>query len=134
MIYLRLYHGRPIDPATGEHPDLEDWGSVGPEFALHGISQTYGNSPFVFFSEELPGDSECWFEYHEDLIFYDGVGYGDWSVMGQPDRTGSPPEPLSIEKMKRSNYLSVQAIDHGQRSWSQRGNETKFRWGRPTSG
>lgn len=77
MVYLRLFHGR---KTRGE--DMEDWGTDGPvlgpfEFVhMVGVDQLNlgppgGNAD----CEELP----C----HDGLVYYAGVYYGDWSVIGE---------------------------------------------------
>ena len=73
-LYLKLFHGR-------SHPEeeLDDWGADGPIF---------GPSPFfhttygwlVKFSEE--GDDAVLY-LSDDMLYYDGVWYGDWSIFGE---------------------------------------------------
>lgn len=81
-IYLFLYHGRTIDPVTGAHENLDDWGSDGPVFAIENLHVTYGVD-FRIYSEAA--DLEANLTWHEDLIYYDGIGYGDWCVVGSLD-------------------------------------------------
>lgn len=118
MIYLQLYHGRPIDPKTGNHPDLENWGEDGPIFELTFLSVTYNGGPHLIKYD--PGDTppghvarvevDSWLEYHEDLIFYDGMGYGDWSVeSGVPE--GGKVVAFDPEKARIANYLTQEAVD-----------------------
>jgi hypothetical protein len=72
MVYIRLFHGR-TDPGK----DMDDWGLDGPVF---------GPFEFVHTTYSLhvkcgKTDGNC-FELHcfEDMLYYDGVYYGDWSV------------------------------------------------------
>lgn len=77
MLYVELGHGRPIDPLTGHHPDMNDWGDEGPIFKVDRLLVSYGN-----FLRMVVGDfdQEFGLTFHEDLIYYDGVGYGDYMV------------------------------------------------------
>ncbi|AOH85601.1 hypothetical protein AWL63_18330 [Sphingomonas panacis] len=97
QLYLRLYHGR-RDPAE----QLEDWGSEGPIIGPLAFVQTtymcdvkFAAAPEVmdrFFPTVMAGWRErglsnadgplCdWqFSVTSDLIDYDGVYYGDWTV------------------------------------------------------
>ena len=90
-LYLQLFHGR-----KKPSENLEDWGSIGPVFGPIGHFQfTYGTlrmekeGTFIdagidlrksksIFDERLPGSTEL--HRHEDLIHYDGVFYGDFSI------------------------------------------------------
>ena len=72
QIALELFHGR-----TSPDEDLNDWGSQGPVFFVSWVHVTYTTVIRV----GLPGDDEGELAYVEDLIYYDGVYYGDWSVI-----------------------------------------------------
>ena len=69
--YLRLYHGR----KTPEEK-LEDWGSEGPVFGPYeSIQVTYGSHIKMHKSDGF--DDLHW---HEDLIYYDDIFYGDMEI------------------------------------------------------
>lgn len=72
-VALQLTHGR-------VHPDeqLSQWGSDGPVFLVSYVHVTYAGSLRLGLPEP-PGDGEL--HYVEDLLFYDGRYYGDWSVL-----------------------------------------------------
>ncbi|MFA6175061.1 MAG: hypothetical protein WC765_00610 [Phycisphaerae bacterium] len=73
MIYIRLFHGR-----TDPDQDMDDWGNDGPIFGPYKFAHTtYGHFLKLGKSE---GHVDELFVRHEDLIYYDGVYYGDWSV------------------------------------------------------
>ena len=72
MPYLRLFHGR-NDPDQ----NMEDWGEDGPVFGpLEFVHTTYS-----FHLKLGLSDDNCYELYcFEDMLYYDGVYYGDWSV------------------------------------------------------
>ena len=72
QVALELFHGR-------SHPDehLDDWGSQGPVFLVDYVLVTY-LSGIKLGIPEPAGDGDLHFV--EDLVFYDGTYYGDWSV------------------------------------------------------
>jgi hypothetical protein len=87
-LYLHLYHGR-TDPAE----KLEDWGSAGPTFGPYeSIQITYCSHIKMHAPDGF--DDISW---HEDLVFYDGVYYGDLSISSDPL---SPATPYEEEKSK----------------------------------
>ena len=91
-LYLHLYHGRK-DPAE----DLDDWGSEGPTFGPYASIQiTYG--AHIKMHEADGFDDLRWCE---DLVYYDGIYYGDLSITTEPP---SPPTPyehnLSLQPEK----------------------------------
>ncbi|MBX3436986.1 MAG: hypothetical protein KF861_05815 [Planctomycetaceae bacterium] len=73
MPYLKLFHGR-------QKPDerLEDWGEPGPIFGPFPCFQTTYGSHIQF--DEGRGELTI----VGDLVYYDGMFYGDWSVYGGP--------------------------------------------------
>ncbi len=73
MLYIRLFHGR-----TDPNQDMDDWGSDGPVFGPYEFVHTTYTS-FV----RLGGRGGICDELHvheKDMLCYDGVYYGDWSV------------------------------------------------------
>ena len=69
---LELFHGR-----RHPHEKLEDWGSQGPVFLVDYVHVTY-LWDIKLGIREPAGDGDL--ERVEDLIYYDGIYYGDWSV------------------------------------------------------
>jgi hypothetical protein len=78
-LVLQLYHGRE-DPT--QH--MDEWGTEGPRLEILSFIDTYRGKADVI----VPGEpyterhSLC---IHEDLIFYDGIFYGDMQVMISDD-------------------------------------------------
>jgi hypothetical protein len=72
--YIELFHGR-----TDPKEELEDWGHPGPIFGpLQFVHTTYARDiKFNYADESRRGG---WLNVTEDLVYYDGVYYGDWSV------------------------------------------------------
>ena len=73
MLYIRLFHGR-----TDPEQDMDDWGTDGPVFGPYNyVHTTYSHhlkrGKSDNYSDEL-------YVNQEDLLYYDGVYYGDWSV------------------------------------------------------
>jgi hypothetical protein len=71
MIALELFHGR-------KSPDeqLEDWGDQGPIFLLHWVHLTYFGNLVV----GLPDGADEDMTIVGELLYYDEMFYGDWSV------------------------------------------------------
>lgn len=78
-MYLSLFHGRK-DPKQ----EMDDWGEDGPMFGpLLSVGITY-NSTICLMTPDgdltgplCPGDVLC---FKGDMLYYDGMYYGDWSV------------------------------------------------------
>jgi hypothetical protein len=71
-VALELFHGR-RDPSE----NLDAWGSQGPVFLVDYVHVTY-LCDIKLGIPEPAGDGDLHFV--EDLVYYDGVYYGDWSV------------------------------------------------------
>ncbi len=72
MVYLKLFHGRE-DP----NQDMDDWGADGPIFGPY----NYIHTTYAFFIKMGLHSGEVHNLYVvEDMIYYDGMYYGDWSV------------------------------------------------------
>ena len=75
MLYIRLFHGR-----TDPNQDMDDWGTDGPVFGPYKfVHTTYA------YRIALGRADNCdeLFVHKEDLVFYDGVYYGDWTVFDE---------------------------------------------------
>ena len=77
MLYLRLFHGRE-DPEQ----DMDNWGLDGPIFGPYEFVHTTYNSSIKLGKQN--GDCDMLL-VAGDMLYYDGVYYGDWSVFD--DRT-----------------------------------------------
>jgi hypothetical protein len=73
MLYLKLFHGRK-DPAE----QTNDWGSDGPIFGPYQYAHTTYSHHLKL--GRVSDDVDELFVTSEDLIYYDGMYYGDWSV------------------------------------------------------
>ena len=74
QIYIVLFHGRK-DP----NQNLDDWGTDGPILGPFGYAhETYQSDIKVNY--EVDGrETDGWLYLVDDLLYYDGVYYGDWS-------------------------------------------------------
>ncbi|MBW7989290.1 MAG: hypothetical protein FVQ84_04635 [Planctomycetes bacterium] len=72
MLYIRLFHGR-----TDPNQDMDECGSNGPVLGPYKyIHTTYKN---YFRLAKLNDNCDELF-LHEDMLYYNGVYYGDWSM------------------------------------------------------
>jgi hypothetical protein len=72
MLYIRLFHGR-----TDPEQDMDDWGSDGPIFGPYLFAHTtYG---WDIKMRKSNGSCDELF-VHEDMVYYDSVYYGDWTL------------------------------------------------------
>jgi hypothetical protein len=78
MLYLRLFHGR-TDPAQ----DMDDWGTDGPVFGPYLFAHTTYNCCLKLGKSD-DGCDELYIA-EPDMVFYDGVYYGDWSVFSEAE-------------------------------------------------
>ena len=80
-VYLKLFHGR-----NTPDEELEGWGFGGPTLGpLNYVHMTYGDNVKVGWGDR----EEDMFSLWEDMICYDGKWYGDWSVHGQDQLSGT---------------------------------------------
>lgn len=84
-VAIELFHGR-----TSPDEHLETWGRQGPVFLVDYVHVTY-LCDIKLGIPEPAGDGDLHFV--EDLVYYDGVYYGDWSVFS--------PEILDEEQKTR---------------------------------
>jgi hypothetical protein len=101
--YLRLYHGRK-SPAE----NLEDWGSEGPVFGPYeSIQVTYGSHIKMHKSDGF--DDLNWYE---DLVYYDGIFYGDMEVFSAEEAPETM--PYQEEKSKLPNEVDKENNDESK--------------------
>ncbi len=73
MLYIRLFHGR-IDPEK----EMDDWGTDGPIFGPYNFVHTTYKSYISL--GKVDGNCDSLYVHESDMIYYEGVYYGDWSV------------------------------------------------------
>ena len=72
MLYIRLFHGR-----CNPNQQMDDWGTDGPVFGPYEFAHTtYACS--VKLGKQNGNCDELYI--YEDMVYYDGVYYGDWSI------------------------------------------------------
>lgn len=76
MLYIRLFHGR-----TDPEQDMNDWGTDGPIFGPYESVHTTYACRIKMIKADSSYDELL--VYPEDLVFYDGVYYGDWIVFDE---------------------------------------------------
>lgn len=74
-VAIELFHGR-----TSPDEQLETWSRQGPVFLVEYVHITYGGDLKLGLPDPA-GDGDL--HYVDDLVFYGGVYYGDWSVFPQ---------------------------------------------------
>jgi hypothetical protein len=74
---ISLYHGR-----NEKDKAMDDWGTQGPNLLVDWIVWTYGGISRINFHDGSETGNEIWFDdlMDEDMFFYDGVWYGDFSI------------------------------------------------------
>lgn len=100
-MYLHLFHGR-----TDPEEDMDDWGSDGPTIGpLAYVHTTYATDVRICFLDTgtelqffpplpavgnkpphaaFPGPRDI--NFHDDMMLFDGIYYGDWSVFIVPSQ------------------------------------------------
>jgi hypothetical protein len=87
MVYLELFHGR-----RKKTQQMDDWGSMGPVLGpFRFIQTTYGSHLKCGIPETHGPQKKCTGHFpfadeivdvflDDDMVYYGGVWYGDWSV------------------------------------------------------
>jgi hypothetical protein len=92
MVYLKLFHGR-----SPKDEDLQDWGSEGPIFG-----------PFPYFhttyATEIKFGEYNILNIDDDMVYYDGVWYGDWSVYSNPELYATTDFDEEKAKLPKRNH------------------------------
>lgn len=74
-VYIELFHGR-----KSPDEELDDWGEIGPVLGpLDFVHTTYAGDIKVRTSAGVDGVLYL----HEDMLYYAGMWYGDWSVFSE---------------------------------------------------
>lgn len=92
MVYIRLFHGR-----TDLDQQMDDWGTDGPVFGPYEfVHTTYGTNLKL----GKPDNACSELFTYEDLLYYEGVYYGDWSVFDETtfEKTGFTITPFEQSK------------------------------------
>lgn len=79
-VYLELFHGRK-DPFV----DLDDWGEKGPVVGPFRYLHTTYASDLKYELYLSCDDKRCegCISVFEDMVYYDGMFYGDWSIFAE---------------------------------------------------
>lgn len=81
QFYIELFHGRK-DP----NQEMDDWGEPGPVFGpLRFVHTTYARHVKLGLPAGDKREVADLFVTPNDLVYYDGVYYGDWSVFQSED-------------------------------------------------
>ena len=93
MVYLHLTHGR-----TGPDEQLSDWGRDGPCLGpFRWVHLTYC---IDLHAEEESGQA-CQFEIVADLIYYDGLFFGAYTILPEPEvQAAGCPAPETFDEAK----------------------------------
>jgi len=93
MLYIRLFHGR-----TDPKQEMDDWGSDGPILGPYQYAHTTYNCCLKL---GKPDDScDELYIVVPDMVFYDGVYYGDWSVFGSDELKADDFKPSAYDPVK----------------------------------
>jgi len=90
-IYIRLFHGR-----TNANQDMNEWGLDGPIFGPYEFVHTTYALNLKLSKNGLCSEFFC----YEDMVYYDGVYYGDWSVFGLETLEKRKYKPAVFEQKK----------------------------------
>jgi len=105
MLYIKLFHGRK-EPSQ----DMDDWGSDGPIFGpYHFIHTVYASRLYLGHHHHQSHELEM----YDDMIGYDGIYYGDWSVFTEDIFKNADPsrlQPFDLAKTTLPEKDSVAKI------------------------
>lgn len=75
LVYIRLFHGR-----RSPDMDMDDWGTEGPCLGpFRWVHPSYTHR--IWLGRQRTWGQELFLSYYEDLVYYDGVFYGDHSIV-----------------------------------------------------
>ena len=76
-IYIHLYHGR-----TDPNQDMDEFGEDGPLIGpIEGLHVTYHSH----IRPVIDGDACTFMHWHDDMLYFDGKFWGDWSVVTEEE-------------------------------------------------
>ncbi len=97
-IYLELFHGR-----RSLTEQLDDWGSQGPILGpLAFVHTTYAADIKIETASGEDGVLYLCGDERADLLYYDGVYYGDWSAFGAEVLEKQPELTSRVQPFERS--------------------------------
>jgi hypothetical protein len=100
-VFLELLHGR-----KSQDEDLEDWGTNGPVLGpFEWVHTTYAQHVRC----GRDGDGYLHFFLSGDLLYYDGVYYGDWSVFDASVLEKSPDLKARLQEPDEAKTEMVHA-------------------------
>lgn len=103
-IYIELFHGR-----TDPEQDLDDWGDEGP---------ILGPFPFchiTYLGGFLKVGDDMTLNCYEDMVYYDGVFYGDFSILSGLSASA---DPILMRKVEKFNPEKAVIPDLTKREWN----------------
>jgi hypothetical protein len=93
-VYLELFNGR-----KSVIEQLDDWGTEGPILGpLKFVHTTYASDIKLETVEGLDGVLHVVGEETPDLLYYDKIFYGDWSVFGEEVLANNPALRRRVEQ------------------------------------
>ena len=100
MVYLELFNGR-----NSPDEQMEDWGTEGPVVGPFRFVHTMCGS-------NLRIDAETPLFLINGLFYYDGIYYGDWSVISADLIAGKPALAARVQAFanEKANQLSGVAV------------------------
>lgn len=103
-IYIELYHGR-----TDKNADMDDWGTQGPVLGPF----KYLHSTYKATLRFMPLDDsrdECWLNYEMDMVHYDNVYYGDFTIFSDECLTDELKQRLQPFETGKATRAIVESI------------------------
>lgn len=99
-VYLKLFHGR-----TDPEEQLDDWGSNGPTLGpLEYVHCTYFThlQAAVSCNDNREEAFDLFFATttEQDMLYWDGVLYGDWTITSEPEEGFLDLRELSLDEIK----------------------------------
>ena len=91
MIYLRLFHGR-----TDPNQDMNEWGLDGPVLGPYEFVHTTYALNLKLNKNGACNELFC----YEDMVYYEGAYYGDWSVFGLETLEKGKYKPTTFDQEK----------------------------------
>ncbi len=100
-MYLKLFHGR-ADPTVS----LDDWGEEGPIFG----PMSYVHTTYAADIKFEVGEDMCELLIIHDMVYYDGMYYGDWSVFEKLE-AGTPLTTFNLARSRPVvEYVAIEEV------------------------
>lgn len=112
-MYIKLFHGRRAvgrdADGRNEYEELHDWGTEGPAFG------PYSSGFHVTYACEIKFGEDHLFNLSviDGMVYYDGVFYGDWTVVpGAPEKLAEFDQELAEpDKGPRKSMTQKEFLD-----------------------